>query len=53
MATTTYAQLAAAAQEQTLKAIESSFDVAARLLELQKQFALGLAGLIPGPEQQG
>ena len=46
MATTTsYAKLAAEAQEQTVKAIELTFDFAGRLLELQKQYALGLAAL--------
>jgi hypothetical protein len=81
MATTTYAKLAADAQEQTLKAIEqaqdasiklaavaweqasqlptpaqaieSTFDFAGRVLELQKQFALRLAGVVPAAKAQG
>ena len=81
MATTTYAKLAADAQEQTLKAIEqaqdasiklaavaweqasqlptpaqaieSTFDFAGRVLELQKQFALRLAGIVPAAKAQG
>jgi hypothetical protein len=44
--TAPYAKLAAETQQQAVKTLESGFDFAARVLELQRQYTLGLAGLI-------
>jgi hypothetical protein len=41
-----YAKVTAETQQQAIKTVESGFDFAARVLELQKQYALGIAGLI-------
>jgi hypothetical protein len=41
-----YAKLIAQTQQQTVKTIESGFEFAARMLELQKQYVLGVAGLV-------
>jgi hypothetical protein len=41
-----YAKLVAESQQQTIKAVESGFEFAAGLLELQKKYALGVANLI-------
>ena len=41
-----YAKLVAETQQQAVKTVESGFDFAARLLELQKQYTLGIAGLV-------
>jgi hypothetical protein len=41
-----YADLVAETQQQAVKTLESGFDFAARLLELQKEYTLGVAGLI-------
>ena len=44
--TAQYAKLVAETQQQAVKAVESGFDFAAHVLELQKQYTLGIAGLI-------
>jgi hypothetical protein len=41
-----YSNLVAETQQQAVKTVESGFEFAARLLELQKQYTLGVAGLI-------
>jgi hypothetical protein len=41
-----YAKLVAQTQQQTVKTIESGFEFAARMLELQKQYVLGVAGVV-------
>jgi hypothetical protein len=41
-----YAKLVAETQQQAVKTVESGFDFAARVLELQKQYTLGIAGLV-------
>jgi hypothetical protein len=41
-----YAKVIAETQQQAVKAVESGFDFAAHVLELQKQYTLGIAGLI-------
>jgi hypothetical protein len=41
-----YAKLFMETQQQAIKAAEAGFDFAARVLELQKQYTLGIAGLI-------
>jgi hypothetical protein len=41
-----YAELVADTQQQTIKAIESGFEFASRVLELQKQYVLGVAGVV-------
>jgi hypothetical protein len=41
-----YASFVAETQQQAVKTLESGFEFAARLLELQKQYTLGVAGLI-------
>ena len=46
ISTTPYAKLVAETQQQTVTAVESGFEFAARVLELQKHYVLGLAGLI-------
>jgi hypothetical protein len=52
-------KLAAVAWEQAqqlptpAQAIESTFDFAGRVLELQKQYALRLAGVVPAARTQG
>ena len=47
MATTApYNQLVAETQQQAIKAAEAGFDFAARMLELQKQYTLGIATLV-------
>jgi hypothetical protein len=46
MASNPYAKIVADTQEQALKAVESGFDFAAHVLELQKRYTLGIAGLI-------
>jgi hypothetical protein len=43
---TPYANLVAETRQQAIKAVESGFDFAARVLELQKQYTLGVAGLV-------
>jgi hypothetical protein len=44
--TAPYAKLFAETQQQAVNAVESGFDFAARVLELQKQYTLGIAGLV-------
>ena len=44
--TAPYPKLIAETQQQAIKAAEAGFDFAARVLELQKQYTLGVAGLI-------
>ena len=44
--TAQYAKLVAETQQQAVKAVESGFDFAARVLELQKQYTLGIAAII-------
>jgi hypothetical protein len=47
MATTApYQKLVAQTQQQSIKAIESGFEFVASVLELQKQYVLGLAGIV-------
>jgi hypothetical protein len=46
MATNPYAKVIAETQQQAVKAVESGFDFAAHMLELQKQYTLGFAELI-------
>ena len=47
MATTApYNKLIGETQQQAIKAAEAGFDFAARVLELQKQYTLGIAGLL-------
>jgi hypothetical protein len=46
MASNPYAKIVADAQQQALKTVESGFDFAAHVLELQKQYTLGIAGLV-------
>lgn len=41
-----YANLIAETQEQAIKAAEAGFDFAARVLDLQKKYTLGVANLI-------
>jgi hypothetical protein len=41
-----YAKLVAETQQQTIKTVESGFEFAARVLELQKKYALGVANLV-------
>ena len=41
-----YAKLVAETQQEAIKTAEAGFDFAARVLELQKQYTLGIAGLI-------
>jgi hypothetical protein len=41
-----YSKVIAETQQQAVKAVESGFDFAAHVLELQKQYTLGIAGLI-------
>jgi hypothetical protein len=41
-----YANLVAETQQQAVKTVESGFEFATRLLELQKQYTLGVASLI-------
>jgi hypothetical protein len=41
-----FADLVAETQQQAVKTVESGFEFAARMLELQKQYTLGIAGLI-------
>jgi hypothetical protein len=41
-----YAKLVAETQEQTIKTVESGFEFASRVLELQKKYTLGVANLI-------
>ena len=41
-----YAELVADTQQQTIKTVESGFEFAARVLELQKKYALGVANLV-------
>jgi hypothetical protein len=41
-----YAKLVAETQQQTIKTVESGFEFAARMLELQKKYALGFASLV-------
>ncbi len=41
--TSTYAEFISQVQEQTVKAIENGFDLASKVLELQKQYALRVA----------
>jgi hypothetical protein len=44
--TAPYAKLVAETQQQAIKAAEAGFDFAARVLELQRQYTLGVAGLV-------
>ena len=46
MTSAPYAKLVADTQQQAIKTAEAGFDFAARVLELQKQYTLGLAGLL-------
>ena len=46
MASNPYAKIVVDAQQQALKTVESGFDFAAHVLELQKQYTLGIAGLV-------
>ena len=41
-----YAKLVVETQQQAVKTAEAGFDFAARVLELQKQYTLGIAGLV-------
>jgi hypothetical protein len=41
-----YTKLVSETQQQAVETVESGFEFAARLLELQKQYTLGVAGLI-------
>jgi hypothetical protein len=41
-----YAKLVSETQEQAVKTLESGFEFASRLLELQKRYTLGVAGLV-------
>jgi hypothetical protein len=41
-----YAKLVAETQQQAVKTVESGFEFAARLLDLQKKYVLGVAGLL-------
>ncbi len=41
-----YAKLVAETQQQAVKTVESGFDFAARMRELQKQYTRGIAGLV-------
>jgi hypothetical protein len=50
---TTYADVVTQVQEQTVKAIESGFDLAAKMLELQKQYALRIAEAATPPRAKG
>jgi hypothetical protein len=40
-----YTKLVAETQEQAVKTLEAGFELAGRVLELQKKYALGVAGL--------
>jgi len=42
----TYTKVVAETQQQTIKAVESGFEFAARVLDLQKKYTLGVANLI-------
>jgi hypothetical protein len=44
--TAPYARLVADTQQQAVKTLESGFDFAAKVLDLQKKYVLGVAGLI-------
>jgi hypothetical protein len=46
MITNPYARLVAETQQQAVRTLEAGFEFAARVLELQKQYALGIAGLV-------
>jgi hypothetical protein len=46
MITNSYTKFVAETQQQAMKTLESGFEFAARVLELQKQYALGIAGLV-------
>ena len=41
-----YAKLVTETQQQTVKTLESGFDFASKVLDLQKKYVLGVAGLI-------
>jgi hypothetical protein len=41
-----YARLLADTQQQAVKTLESGFDFASKILDLQKKYVLGVAGLI-------
>jgi hypothetical protein len=44
--TAPYARLVADTQQQAVKTLESGFDFAGKVLDLQKKYVLGVAGLI-------
>jgi hypothetical protein len=44
--TAPYNQLVAETQQQAIRTAEAGFDFAARMLELQKQYTLGIASLV-------
>jgi hypothetical protein len=54
MSSAQYANLVAETQQQAVKATEAGFDFVARVLDLQKQYTLGVASLIlaatPSPQ---
>jgi hypothetical protein len=46
ISTAPYARLVAETQQQAVKTLESGFDFATKILDLQKKYVLGVAGLI-------
>jgi hypothetical protein len=46
VSTAPYAKLAAETQQQAVKTLESGFEFASKILDLQKKYVLGVAGLI-------
>jgi hypothetical protein len=46
ISTPAYARLAAETQQQAVKTLESGFEFASKILDLQKKYVLGVAGLI-------
>jgi hypothetical protein len=44
--TAPYAKLVAETQQQAVKTLESGFEFASKVLDLQKKYVLGVAGLI-------
>jgi hypothetical protein len=46
VSTAPYGRLVAETQQQAVKTLESGFDFASKVLDLQKKYVLGFAGLI-------
>jgi hypothetical protein len=46
VSTAPYAKLVADTQQQAVKTIESGFDFASKILDLQKKYVLGVTGVI-------